>query len=165
MWGALIALLLIVLGALLWADSLKARERAVRAGRSACERYQLQLLDTVCSRTCALRATKAGSSRSRAPTLSSSPTPATIAAMAPSSCWARRSPTCISNRTGCNERKLAHRHRNREPPLDRDALLPARAGRGTQLPGGAVRAHRARHRRSARGARLLLRQPAGRPGA
>jgi hypothetical protein len=45
MWGALIALLLIVLGALLWADSLKARERAVRAGRSACERYQLQFLD------------------------------------------------------------------------------------------------------------------------
>jgi len=45
MWGALIALLLIVLGALLWADSLKARERAVRAGRSACARYELQFLD------------------------------------------------------------------------------------------------------------------------
>jgi len=44
MWQAL-AILLIVLGALLWADSLKARERAVRAGRSACERYQLQFLD------------------------------------------------------------------------------------------------------------------------
>jgi Protein of unknown function (DUF3301) len=44
MWQAL-AILLIVLGALLWADSLKARERAVRAGRSACERYRLQFLD------------------------------------------------------------------------------------------------------------------------
>ena len=44
MWEAL-ALLLIVLSALLWADSLKARERAIKAGRSACERYQLQFLD------------------------------------------------------------------------------------------------------------------------
>ena len=37
MWEAL-ALLVLVLGGLLWADSLKARERAVKAGRSACER-------------------------------------------------------------------------------------------------------------------------------
>ena len=44
MWEAL-ALLLIVAAVLLWADSLKARERAIRAGRSACERYQLQFLD------------------------------------------------------------------------------------------------------------------------
>ena len=44
MWET-IAILLIVGGALLWADSLKARERAIRAGRSACERYQLQFLD------------------------------------------------------------------------------------------------------------------------
>ena len=44
MWEAL-ALVLIVAGAFLWADSLKARERAVKAGRSACERYQLQFLD------------------------------------------------------------------------------------------------------------------------
>jgi hypothetical protein len=44
MWEAL-ALVLIVAGAFLWADSLKARERAIRAGRSACERYQLQFLD------------------------------------------------------------------------------------------------------------------------
>ena len=44
MWEA-IALLLIVAGAFLWADSLKARERAVKAGRSACERYSLQFLD------------------------------------------------------------------------------------------------------------------------
>jgi hypothetical protein len=44
MWEAL-AILLIVGAVLLWADSLKARERAVRAGRAACERYQLQFLD------------------------------------------------------------------------------------------------------------------------
>ena len=44
MWEAL-ALLVIVLGAFLWADSLKARERAITAGRSACQRYQLQFLD------------------------------------------------------------------------------------------------------------------------
>jgi len=44
MWE-LLALLLIVGAVLLWADSLKARERAVRAGRAACERYQLQFLD------------------------------------------------------------------------------------------------------------------------
>jgi len=44
MWEA-IALALIVAGAFLWADSLKARERAVKAGRSACERYHLQFLD------------------------------------------------------------------------------------------------------------------------
>ena len=44
MWeGA--AILLIVAGIFLWLDSLKARERAVSAGRSACERYQLQFLD------------------------------------------------------------------------------------------------------------------------
>jgi hypothetical protein len=44
MWEAF-ALVLIVAGAFLWADSLKARERAVKAGRSACERYSLQFLD------------------------------------------------------------------------------------------------------------------------
>jgi hypothetical protein len=44
MWEAL-AILLIVAGAFLWADSLKARERAIKAGRSACERYRLQFLD------------------------------------------------------------------------------------------------------------------------
>src|SRR5712691_9810069 len=44
MWeGA--AILLILAGILLWLDSLKARERAVSAGRSACERYSLQFLD------------------------------------------------------------------------------------------------------------------------
>lgn len=48
MWEA-IAIVLLVAGALLWADSLRARERAVRAGRSACERYQLQFLDDTVS--------------------------------------------------------------------------------------------------------------------
>src|SRR4051794_8915964 len=48
MWeGA--AILLIAAGLLLWADSLKARERAVGAGRSACERYRLQFLDDTVS--------------------------------------------------------------------------------------------------------------------
>ena len=48
MWelGALVA---IVAGILLWTDSLRARERAVRAGRSACERYELQFLDDTVS--------------------------------------------------------------------------------------------------------------------
>ena len=45
MWEALTLLSVIVLGTLLWADSLKARERAIKAGRSACERYRLQFLD------------------------------------------------------------------------------------------------------------------------
>ena len=44
-----VAILLIVAGALLWLDSLRARERAVRAGKSACERYNLQLLDDTVS--------------------------------------------------------------------------------------------------------------------
>jgi hypothetical protein len=45
------AIIAIVAGALLWADSLRARERAVVAGRSACERYQLQFLDETVSFT------------------------------------------------------------------------------------------------------------------
>ena len=40
-----VALLFLVGAALLWADSLRARERAVRAGRDACSRYSLQFLD------------------------------------------------------------------------------------------------------------------------
>ena len=48
MWEAG-AIVLIVVGALLWADSLRARERAVQAGRSACERYSLQFLDDTVS--------------------------------------------------------------------------------------------------------------------
>jgi hypothetical protein len=52
MWqelGELLALLVIVLGAYVWIDSLRARERAVRAGRAACERYSLQFLDDTVS--------------------------------------------------------------------------------------------------------------------
>jgi hypothetical protein len=48
MWE-LAAILAIVAGILLWTDSLRARERAVRAGRSACERYELQFLDDTVS--------------------------------------------------------------------------------------------------------------------
>lgn len=44
MWQAA-ALLVFVLGALFWVDSLRARERAVAAGRAACKRYGVQLLD------------------------------------------------------------------------------------------------------------------------
>jgi len=44
MWeGATIAL--IGLATFFWLDSLRARERALRAGRSACERHALQFLD------------------------------------------------------------------------------------------------------------------------
>jgi hypothetical protein len=48
MWeGA--AIVLIAGGIFLWLDSLRARERAVKAGRTACERYQLQFLDDTVS--------------------------------------------------------------------------------------------------------------------
>jgi hypothetical protein len=47
--GEAIAILLIGGAALLWADSLRARERAVRAGRDACARYGLQFLDDTVS--------------------------------------------------------------------------------------------------------------------
>ena len=43
------ALLLIGIAILLWLDSLRARERAVQAGRTACERYELQFLDDTVS--------------------------------------------------------------------------------------------------------------------
>lgn len=39
------ALVLIVAGLAFWIDSLRARERALAAGRAACERNGLQLLD------------------------------------------------------------------------------------------------------------------------
>ena len=48
MWEAA-ALVLIALGVALWVDSLRARERAVRAGRAACQRYELQFLDDTVS--------------------------------------------------------------------------------------------------------------------
>src|SRR5687767_4215547 len=44
MWEAF-AIVLLIAGILLWLDSLRARERAVKAGRAACERYDLQFLD------------------------------------------------------------------------------------------------------------------------
>jgi hypothetical protein len=48
MWEAA-AIILIAGGALLWLDSLRARERALLAGRSACERYRVQFLDDTVS--------------------------------------------------------------------------------------------------------------------
>jgi hypothetical protein len=48
MWeGA--AIVLIAAGILFWLDSLRARERALNAGRAACERYELQFLDDTVS--------------------------------------------------------------------------------------------------------------------
>jgi hypothetical protein len=48
MWeGA--AIVIIAAGVFLWLDSLRARERAVKAGRAACERYALQFLDDTVS--------------------------------------------------------------------------------------------------------------------
>lgn len=44
MWEG-VAILLLIAGMLFWMDSLRARERALAAGRSACERYSLQFLD------------------------------------------------------------------------------------------------------------------------
>jgi len=44
MWEAA-ALVTLAVGALYWIDSLRARERAVAAGRAACDRYGVQLLD------------------------------------------------------------------------------------------------------------------------
>ena len=50
MWEAA-AIILIAAGALLWLDSLRARERALQAGRAACERHELQFLDETVSFT------------------------------------------------------------------------------------------------------------------
>lgn len=48
MWeGA--AIVLIAAGIFFWLDSLRARERALSAGRAACERYELQFLDDTVS--------------------------------------------------------------------------------------------------------------------
>jgi len=44
MWE-LAALAAVLLAAVLWTDSLRAREHAVAAGRAACARYGVQLLD------------------------------------------------------------------------------------------------------------------------
>ncbi len=48
MWEAA-AIVVIGAGIFLWVDSLRARERAVQAGRTACERYALQFLDDTVS--------------------------------------------------------------------------------------------------------------------
>src|SRR5687768_635904 len=50
MWEA-VAILAIALGLLLWVDSLRARERALEAGRAACRRHDLQFLDDTVSFT------------------------------------------------------------------------------------------------------------------
>ena len=44
MWEAGV-IVLIIAGGWFWIDSLRARERALAAGRGACERHELQLLD------------------------------------------------------------------------------------------------------------------------
>ena len=43
------AIVLIAAGIFFWLDSLRARERALNAGRAACERYALQFLDDTVS--------------------------------------------------------------------------------------------------------------------
>ena len=48
MWEAG-AIILIVAGGFFWVDSLRARERALAAGRGACERNGLQFLDETVS--------------------------------------------------------------------------------------------------------------------
>ena len=50
MWEG-VAILVIVAGGLFWIDSLRARERALAAGRAACERHSLQFLDDTVSFT------------------------------------------------------------------------------------------------------------------
>ncbi|MDA0224745.1 MAG: DUF3301 domain-containing protein [Proteobacteria bacterium] len=47
-WDA-VALVALVAAAYAWIDSLRARERAVAAGRDACRRYNVQLLDDTVS--------------------------------------------------------------------------------------------------------------------
>jgi hypothetical protein len=50
MWEVAV-IVLIAAGIFLWLDSLRARERAIKAGRAACERYALQFLDDTVSFT------------------------------------------------------------------------------------------------------------------
>jgi hypothetical protein len=58
------AILLLVLALLFWVDSLRARERALAAGRSACARYGVQLLDETVAAS-ALRLGRDGEGRLR----------------------------------------------------------------------------------------------------
>ena len=50
MWEAA-AIVFIAAGLFFWLDSLRARERALQAGRAACRRYELQFLDDTVSFT------------------------------------------------------------------------------------------------------------------
>jgi hypothetical protein len=50
MWEAAAIMLVVAVG-FFWVDSLRARERALAAGRAACERNGLQLLDETVSGT------------------------------------------------------------------------------------------------------------------
>ena len=50
MWEAA-AIVLIAAGIFFWLGSLRARERALQAGRAACKRYELQFLDDTVSFT------------------------------------------------------------------------------------------------------------------
>ena len=50
MWEAA-AIVFIAAGIFFWLDSLRARERAIQAGRAACQRYDLQFLDDTVSFT------------------------------------------------------------------------------------------------------------------
>lgn len=49
MWVSVLVAVLLAGGVFLWVDSLRARERAVAAGRAACGRYRVQLLDDTVS--------------------------------------------------------------------------------------------------------------------
>lgn len=53
MWGEALALAGIAAAGWFWYDSMRARERAVSAGRAACDREGLQFLDetVLCTRT------------------------------------------------------------------------------------------------------------------
>ena len=65
MWEAA-AIVVIVAGLLFWIDSLRARERALAAGRAACERNGLQFLDeTVAGAGLRLARNEAGELRIR----------------------------------------------------------------------------------------------------
>ena len=65
MWEAA-AIVVIVAGLLFWVDSLRARERALAAGRAACERNGLQFLDeTVAGAGLRLARNEAGELRIR----------------------------------------------------------------------------------------------------
>lgn len=63
MWEAA-AILLLALLLVFWVDSLRARERALAAGRAACQRYGVQLLDETVAAS-ALKLARDGEGRLR----------------------------------------------------------------------------------------------------